>query len=578
MRNLTAVGSLLLVAIVAGFGLADAASPVFGPGSGSPVPGVQFSERISGNLTPKERSVVWDKTYGPMAGKDGSWQRMLGGSPSLHATSHKVGAVDSVGAAGTSTAGLVRLGTTTGTACEGNDSRLTGARTPTAHETSHRLGAADALPASSTSTAGLTQLATDAESSSSKAVSANDSRLSNSRTPTAHSSSHAPTGSDPMPMGIHLVATVDYAIQLEDQIIEFVNASGSNVTATLPGSGAYGAGRTITFVDVTGAADGSHTLTISPGAGTINGVNGPIAINSAFGFFKLEADGANGWIVVASSKLGTTAARGLVQFAEDGQTTAGMGCLASDARLSNSRTPTGHASSHNPSGSDALQDGSTSQKGFLQLATSGEADASKAVNATDERLTNNRTPTAHASSHAIGAPDAIPAASTTTAGLSAFASDGTTAAGKGVESTDSRLSNTRIPTSHGSTHTSTGTDPIPAASITYSGLMSSADKVLTNRFTSFSTAAEDVTLTVTQTWMLITNTDAPRFATLPLAAGVPNGGFVWVKDGAGGAGSNNITIQTQSADALDAGTTFPITVNYGSKAFVSNGVNHWWSW
>ena len=42
----------------------------------------------------------------------------------------------------------VSYGTTAGTACEGNDARLSDARTPTAHKTSHATGGSDALTAS----------------------------------------------------------------------------------------------------------------------------------------------------------------------------------------------------------------------------------------------------------------------------------------------------------------------------------------------------------------------------------------------------------------------------------------------
>ena len=52
------------------------------------------------------------------------------------------------------------------------------------------------ISAASTSTPGLAQFAADAEVASNKAVLANDSRLSNARTPTAHATSHQHGGSD----------------------------------------------------------------------------------------------------------------------------------------------------------------------------------------------------------------------------------------------------------------------------------------------------------------------------------------------------------------------------------------------
>jgi hypothetical protein len=74
-------------------------------------------------------------------------------------------------------------GTIAGTACQGNDARLSDARTPTAHATSHAPGGGDALATGAT---GATFCI------------GNDSRLSDARTPTSHASSHLALGSDPL--------------------------------------------------------------------------------------------------------------------------------------------------------------------------------------------------------------------------------------------------------------------------------------------------------------------------------------------------------------------------------------------
>ena len=52
------------------------------------------------------------------------------------------------------------------------------------------------ITAASTTLPGIVQLATDAESAANKAVKADDSRLSNARTPSAHATSHKHGGSD----------------------------------------------------------------------------------------------------------------------------------------------------------------------------------------------------------------------------------------------------------------------------------------------------------------------------------------------------------------------------------------------
>lgn len=80
-------------------------------------------------------------------------------TPKPHKDSHKTGGADALApadigaapashtsvAATASVLGHVKLGNVAGTACEGNDPRLSGARTPTAHAMSHEPGGNDAL-------------------------------------------------------------------------------------------------------------------------------------------------------------------------------------------------------------------------------------------------------------------------------------------------------------------------------------------------------------------------------------------------------------------------------------------------
>lgn len=83
------------------------------------------------------------------------------------------------------------FGSTSGTVCQGNDARLSDARTPTAHvhagaDITSGTVAAARLPAATTTTLGVVELATDGESASGVVVQGNDARLSNARTPTPH--------------------------------------------------------------------------------------------------------------------------------------------------------------------------------------------------------------------------------------------------------------------------------------------------------------------------------------------------------------------------------------------------------
>lgn len=81
------------------------------------------------------------------------------------------------------------------TACEGNDARLSDARTPTLHSISHQPGGTDPLPVDAAAAVGsLRRIGVGAL----QACSGADARLSDSRTPLAHATSHQPSGSDPM--------------------------------------------------------------------------------------------------------------------------------------------------------------------------------------------------------------------------------------------------------------------------------------------------------------------------------------------------------------------------------------------
>lgn len=131
--------------------------------------------------------------------------------------------------------------------------------------------------------------------------------------------------------------------------------------------------------------------------------------------------------------------------------------LASIAALGGG-APASHASSHGSAGSDPITPASIG-----------------AVATSDSRLTNSRAPTSHASSHFAAGTDPISpsdigaAASSHTHTLSAITDAGTAAskdfpaagnasATQVVLGSDTRLTNSRAPTSHGSSHQSTGAD------------------------------------------------------------------------------------------------------------------------
>jgi len=201
-----------------------------------------------------------------------------------------------------------------------------------------------------------------------------------------------------------------------------------------------------------------------------------------------------------------------VDFAPDGSGTSTQVPRATDTRLSNARTPTAHALSHGFLGSDSITieqaqvvnlpadlfnkvdtstqvnsgtgltgggDLTTNRTLAVDFAVSGGGSAGQAVEATDSRLTNARTPTSHAGTHGVAGSDPITIAQSQVTSLTAdlagkvatstqviagtgltgggalssnvtvscdFAVSGAATPGKPVQATDSRLSDSRAPT------------------------------------------------------------------------------------------------------------------------------------
>lgn len=83
----------------------------------------------------------------------------------------------------------------------------------------------------------------------------------------------------------------------------------------------------------------------------------------------------------------------------------GTAVITTDSRLSDARTPTAHKTSHSTGGSDALAAadiGAAPATGISPSAITGTA-----VITTDARLSDARTPTTHATSHQSGGSDAL---------------------------------------------------------------------------------------------------------------------------------------------------------------------------
>lgn len=143
----------------------------------------------------------------------------------------------------------------------------------------------------------------------------------------------------------------------------------------------------------------------------------------------------------------TTSGTVAADFAPDGGGTANQIPRATDSRLSNARTPTAHGSTHGSAGSDPIPAGGLAQSQVFNLTTDLAARA----------LATRR----------IDAGTGLIGGGNLTANRTIDVNFGTTGFQVCVGN-DSRLSNARTPTAHGSTHGSAGSDPIPAGGLAQS--------------------------------------------------------------------------------------------------------------
>lgn len=218
-----------------------------------------------------------------------------------HAGHVKPGAGTGVDAAG---ALSVRYGSAAGTACQGNDARLSNARPPTAHKATHKTGGADALTPADigaaastiaiTAGAGLSgggnltanrTLAVKYGTTAGTACQGNDPRLDASKAPIAHAASHAAGGSDP------LTPTA-------------IGAAANTVTITA-GNGLSGGGKLTGNVTLAAKLLDSVASTDITSAGTANAV-------------KVAYDTAVNALNVASSAQTVSGARAPMPVAYEG--------------------------------------------------------------------------------------------------------------------------------------------------------------------------------------------------------------------------------------------------------------------
>ena len=179
-------------------------------------------------------------------------------TPKPHKDSHKTGGADALApadigaapashtsvAATASVLGHVKLGKVAGTACEGNDARLSNARTPLGHKATHQAGGSDALapddigaaPASHTGVAATASVLGHVKfgTAAGTACQGNDSRLANARTPTAHAATHKHGGTDEIATAApaaNVIPKADANGKLDAWVTPVVDITGNAATA-----------------------------------------------------------------------------------------------------------------------------------------------------------------------------------------------------------------------------------------------------------------------------------------------------------------------------------------------------------
>lgn len=304
-------------------------------------------------------------------------------APSAHASSHGPSAADPVTLAQSQVTGLID-------ALAGKQATITGA------------------PSTWPSFGGAALLNVGAVTGT--VAAGDDSRFTNARTPTAHANSHLGTGSDPLTLAQSQVTnlTSDLAAKLAaaSNLSDLTSASTARTNLGLGSAATASAG------DFAPASHSHAASAITSGAvGLARGGTGS----------DLSSSGGTNYIVKQSSAGGV-----LTSGALTATEIAAAGTL-SNSTTGNAATATSATTATTASGlAAAYTDWSASSGGasILNKPTLGNA-AAKDVGTTtgtvaagdDPRLSNARTPVAHAASHGVGQPDAATLAQSQVTGL-----------------------------------------------------------------------------------------------------------------------------------------------------------------
>lgn len=385
----------------------------------------------------------------------------------LSRTSHVHGNVSAAGAIGstanlpliTGTAGIVQagsFGTGAYTFCQGNDSRLSDARTPTSHvhgniTNAGAIGSTTNLPIITT-TGGVLTTGSFGTGANTFCV-GNDSRLSDARTPTAHAASHL-GGSDSLGLGT----------------AAFKAAGSANGVAELDATGKVPSAQLPSFVDDVVESADFASLPVTGESGKIyvtldtnktyrwsGSAYAEISASLALGETSTTAYRGDRGATAYSHAIATGNAHNLTASDIVGIINAGASLIdddniassiARDSEVTNAiSTHAGNATAHHSNANDPT----SGQKAALAGTSGTVSDSNRYVTNADSRMTDARTPLSHAHGNItntgyLGSTANLPLI-TGTSGIIQAGSFGT-GAYTFCQGNDSRLSDARTPTSH----------------------------------------------------------------------------------------------------------------------------------
>jgi len=124
----------------------------------------------------------------------------------------------------------------------------------------------------------------------------------------------------------------------------------------------------------------------------------------------------------------------------------------------------------------------------------------------------------------------------------------------------------------------TTTVPVPLSEVSFpalplgaGSLIDALNRLSSGRFRRTGTATD--LQSTNETVIGVTDTSVPRTVTISSADITKEGRFIFVKDESNGAGTNNITIDTEGAETIDGVPSTVINTDLGSKVMYSDGSN-----